>query len=60
MAIAFPLAEQMIRKAIQAIQMMDAGSPEEGLLKRYFGTDAFSRRMDIRKGFQETLKQWGK
>lgn len=60
LAVVFPVAEEMIRNAMRVINRMKKGSDEEILLMKYFGKDAFSHASHIRKGFQDTLRQWQK
>jgi hypothetical protein len=60
LALAFPVAEKMIRNALRVINDMQKGSDEERLLMKYFGKDAFSHATHIREGFAETLRQWQK
>jgi len=56
LAIAFPLARRMGENARAAISGMERGSPEEALLRKFFGTRAFDRRWRIKQGYTAALR----
>ena len=56
LAIAFPLARRIGENAMAAISGMQRGSPEEALLKKFFGPDAFKERWHIKQGYHAALK----
>ena len=58
LAIAFPLAEMMIRNAMGEISEMEKGSIEEDVFIRHFGKDAFSHRWHIKSTYSDILRQW--
>ena len=55
LAIAFPLARRMGENARAAISQMKRGSPEEALLRKFFGSRAFERRWRINQGYTAAL-----
>ena len=56
LAIAFPLARRIGEKAKAAISAMKRGSPDEALLKKFFGSRAFEERWHIDQGYTAALK----
>jgi outer membrane protein OmpA-like peptidoglycan-associated protein len=56
LAIAFPLARRMGENARAAISRMERGSPDEALLRKFFGTRAFDRRWRIKQGYTAALR----
>jgi hypothetical protein len=55
-ALAYPLARQLGERAKAAIDSMERGSPEEALLKRFFGARAFDQKHRISRGYTDTLR----
>jgi hypothetical protein len=56
LAIAFPLATKIGQNAMAAISNMTRGSPEEGLLKKFFGSHAWEERWHIKQKYAAALK----
>jgi outer membrane protein OmpA-like peptidoglycan-associated protein len=55
LAIAFPLARRIGQQAMSAISWMKRGTPEEALLKKFFGPRAFDRRWRIKQNYAQAL-----
>ena len=55
LAVAYPLAKRIGEDAMAAIGRMTKGSPEERLLRKYFGPDAWKERFHIRQGYRAAL-----
>ena len=55
LAIAFPLARRIGQQAMAAISWMKRGTPEETLLKKFFGPRAFDRRWRIKQNYAQAL-----
>ena len=58
LAIAYPLAKRLGEGAIAAISSMERGSPEEALLKKFFGSRAFELRFRIKRGYVDALRSF--
>ena len=55
LAIAYPLARRMGQQAMSTISWMKRGTPEEALLKKFFGPRAFERRWRIKQNYAQAL-----
>jgi hypothetical protein len=56
LAIAYPLARRMAENAKAEISGMTRGSPEEALLRKFFGSRAFDYRWRISQGYTAALR----
>lgn len=56
LAIAYPLAKRLGEQARAAVNSMERGSPEEALLKKFFGARAFEERHRISRGYTDALR----
>jgi outer membrane protein OmpA-like peptidoglycan-associated protein len=57
-ALAFRFARMMVDKAISVIDHMEKGTPEEALLLKYFGKDAWDSRDKIRRTYRRMQRDW--
>jgi outer membrane protein OmpA-like peptidoglycan-associated protein len=58
LALAFRFAKMMVDKAISVIDHMKRGAPEEALLLKYFGKDAWDSRDEIRRTYRRMQRDW--
>ncbi|MEO8862523.1 MAG: DUF4157 domain-containing protein [Ginsengibacter sp.] len=60
LALAYPIGKMMVENAIELITEMNPGSQEEHLLIKYFGKDAWAKRLTIRDGYIDLLHAWSR
>ncbi len=56
LAVAYPLAKRLGENAMSAISRMTRGSPEETLLKKFFGAKAYDERWHIKQKYAAAVK----
>ena len=58
LALAFRFAKRMVDRAISIADHMKRGSPEEALLLKYFGANAWEARNEIRRTYRRMQRDW--
>jgi hypothetical protein len=58
MEVAFPLARKLGENAVSIVSSMQKGSPQEQLLVKFFGPDAYRERYHIKQNYLDGLRAW--